>query len=271
MQTSRPLENRPSFISFAPFIAAGLILAVWLVYTPAGLLGKADAIAYAICHRIAERSFFLGDRQLPLCARCSGMYMGALIGLLYQMRSGGHRGGMPPLKISILLGFFVLAFAVDGANSYLQLYPFIEPLYITQNWMRLVTGTGMGIGMAVVLMPVFNQTVWSDWTESPILHSWKQIGVLLLAGGLVDLAFLSGNPLLLYPVALLSAATVLLLLGMIYTIVWALITKKENAFHSVRQMAGFLTAGFATALVQVGIMDLGRYILTGTWAGFFSG
>jgi uncharacterized membrane protein len=270
MRIPRPFEGRFSFIKLAPFIAAGLILGVWLTYTPGGLLGKADAIAYAICHRISTRSFFLGDRQLPLCARCSGMYMGALIGLIYQRRSE-HRGGMPDLKTSILLGFFFLAFAVDGTNSYLQLYPIIKPLYITENWMRLVTGTGMGISMAAVLMPVFNQTVWQDWTDRPILHSWKQMGVLILTTGLIDLAFLSGNPLLLFPIALLSSATVILLLGMIYAIVWILITKKENVFQSPGQMAGFLTAGFATALVQIGIMDLGRYILTGTWAGFFSG
>lgn len=270
MRIPRLLHDRISLIKAVPFILAGLILGIWLTYTPGGLLGKADAIAYAICHRIPARSFFIGDRQGPLCARCSGMYMGALIGLLYQMR-GTRLGGMPARKIWILLGIFFLAFAGDGLNSYIQFYPFFKPLYVTQNWMRLVTGTGMGICMAAVLMPVFNETVWPDWTDQPILHSWKQMATLLLMAGAADLAFLSGNPLLLFPVALFSSATVLLLLGMIYTIIWIMITRKENTFHSLRQMAGFLTAGFATALVQIGIMDLGRFILTGTWGGFFSG
>jgi len=50
-----------------------------------------------------------------------------------------------------------------------------------------------------------------------------------------------------------------------------LLRKKENMFQNLSQLSGYLAAGFTTALLQIGIMDLGRYILTGTWAGFFSG
>lgn len=270
MRIPRLFESHRLLKNFIPFIVAGLILGIWLTYTPEGILGKADAIGYAVCHRIPLRSFFLGDRQIPLCARCSGMYLGAFLGLIYSMQEG-HRGGMPNLKISILLGVFFLAFAIDGANSYLQLYPFAEHLYKTENWMRLITGSGMGLGMAAILMPVFNQTLWQDWTDQPILHSWKQIGILVILTGVVDLAVYSQNPLLLFPLALLSSATVLVLLSLIYTIVWVLLCKKENAFQNLNQIPGYLTAGFATALLQIGIMDLGRYLLTGTWAGFFSG
>jgi len=31
-----------------------------------------------------------------------------------------------------------------------------------------------------------------------------------------------------------------------------------------------LVAGFATALSQIAVMDIVRYLLTGTWKGFFS-
>ena len=60
-------------------LAVGLVLLGWLLNTPPGLLGKADAIGYAVCHRIDLRSFHLGERALPLCARCSGMYLGAML------------------------------------------------------------------------------------------------------------------------------------------------------------------------------------------------
>ena len=62
--------------------AAILVFTVWFYITPPGLLGKADAIGYAICHRIGERSFQIGDRQLPLCARCTGEFYAAGISLL---------------------------------------------------------------------------------------------------------------------------------------------------------------------------------------------
>jgi hypothetical protein len=79
-------------------LALSLLLFVWLALTPPGLLGKADAIGYAVCHRIAERSFLLGERAVPLCSRCSGMYLGALAGILFHLRFG-RRGGLPPRRI----------------------------------------------------------------------------------------------------------------------------------------------------------------------------
>ena len=63
-------------------LAAVLAIAAWIYIAPPGILGKADAIGYAVCHRIDERSFHVDGRQLPLCARCSGMYLGALLGLV---------------------------------------------------------------------------------------------------------------------------------------------------------------------------------------------
>ncbi len=60
------------------------LLVAWLLNTPNGLLGKADALGYAVCHRIDARSFHIHDRQTPLCSRCTGMYLGAMLGLTVQ-------------------------------------------------------------------------------------------------------------------------------------------------------------------------------------------
>lgn len=250
-------------------VAAGLVLVLWLESTPSGLLGKADAVAYAVCHRIPVRTFFLGERQLPLCARCSGIYLGALLGLLYQMRLG-KRGAMPALKISIVLAVFLAAFGIDGVNSYLHLFPGAPGLYEPSNGLRLATGTGLGIGVAAILFPTFNQSMWADWIPEPALRSWRQLAELILLGGVLFLAMISGNPLLLYPLALLSSATVMVMLMLIYTILWTYLLKQDNRFGSLRSMWPLLLAGFVTALVQVAAMDIGRYALTGTWAGFFS-
>ena len=253
---------------FVPCFAC-LVLAGWLINTPAGLLGKADAIAYAICHRIAARSFFIGDRQMPLCARCTGMYLGTLAGLLFQFKNG-KRGGMPVLKIMILLGIVLVGFGIDGVNSYLHFFPNAPSLYTPENWLRLLTGSALGIGIAAVLLPVFNQTVWKDWTDKPILYSWKQVGVLVVIASLLDVTVLSGNPILLYPLALLGSATVMVILSMIYTIVWMMLFKQENKYRNIKELWLPLLAGFTTALIQISFMDWGRYRLTGTWKGFFS-
>jgi uncharacterized membrane protein len=40
------------------------------------------AIGSAVCHQIPERSFFWGIHQLPVCARCTGLYVSAVVGLV---------------------------------------------------------------------------------------------------------------------------------------------------------------------------------------------
>src|ERR1044071_4034627 len=76
-------------------IAAVIVFAVWFSVTPPGILGKADAIGYAICHRIDERSFTIGDRQLPLCARCTGEFFSPAISLIFFALVSPKKSGMP--------------------------------------------------------------------------------------------------------------------------------------------------------------------------------
>ena len=249
--------------------AAGLLFIGWLIETPPGVLGKADAIGYSVCHRIEVRSFLLGERQLPLCARCTGMYLGALLGMVYLLPFG-RRAGMPALKVSIVLGGFVLLFAFDGGNSYLHLFPGAPGLYAPQNWLRLLTGTGMGLGLAAVLVPVIHQTLWQQYDARRALQGWRQFLPLMGLAGLVDLMVLSGNPLLLFPLGLFSAAEVVVILTLVYALVWVLITKKDNCFHHYRQLWVLLVAGFMTAMIQIAMIDAGRFWLTRTWGGFFS-
>src|SRR6478609_4249234 len=61
-------------------IVAAILLAAWLV--PGTLKYKLDFLGFGVCHQIASHTLFLGGHQLPLCARCSGIYLGALTTLL---------------------------------------------------------------------------------------------------------------------------------------------------------------------------------------------
>ncbi len=244
----------------------GILLAFWLVYTPDGLLGKADAVGYSVCHRIPGRSFHIGERAVPLCARCSGMYLGALLGLAYQMRRPKF-GKLPGLKVAIVLGIFFVAFGVDGLNSYLHFFKNAPHVYDPHNWLRLATGTGLGLGMAAVLLPTFNQALWKDWKDEAALSSWTDLAWLIGLAVVLNGIILIENPLILYPLALLSSAGVLLLLVMIYSVVWSYLTGKENAFTTLREAGWVLFLGFSTALLQIAVIDLGRFLFTGTWQG----
>lgn len=264
-------RSKGSLLKPLVLLPVGLLLLGWLINTPLGLLGKADAIGYAVCHRIDLRSFHLGERTLPLCARCTGMHLGALLGLGYQFVMSRRRAGMPPMQVLAVLGLLVAAFAVDGLNSFASLVPGLPTAYAPQNWLRLLSGTGMGVVVAALLYPAFNQTVWKDARADAALHGLLPLGGLLALAMLLDLVVLTENPLVLYPLALLSAAGVLIELTLVYSMIAMMLLRKENLYLRIGQLLLPLAAGFGLGLLQIAVLDFLRYLLTGTWEGFHLG
>ena len=259
---------------FVP-LAALTVLAGFLFISPPGLLGKADAIGYAVCHRIDERSFHIFGRQLPLCARCTGEFNAAAIALIFLGFVSRKRSSLPLKSILVVLALFFVAFGVDGSNSYLyllkQVYPGFLPqipnIYIPNNTLRLLTGSGMGVTMASILYPVVNQTLWQEVDDRPAL-TWKAFGALLGIVLLFDLGILSEQPVILYPIAFLSVLGVLALLSMVFSIVWVIIMRQENTFERLKQLWMPVLAGLTLTFLMISVIDLLRLQLTGTWGGF---
>jgi uncharacterized membrane protein len=273
-QTSTPSHlNR--FTRWLVPIAAVIAFAIWFAITPPGLLGKADSIGYAVCHRIDERSFHIGNRQLPLCARCTGEFYAAAITLIFLSTVSPKRSGMPGWKLGIPLMVFLLAFAVDGSNSYLYLLKIttggaldsIPNLYTPNNTLRLFTGSFMGIALASILYPAFNQTAWAHPNPERALD-WKKLGILVAIVILVNLAILTENPFILLPIAILSVLGVFSLLVMIFSLAWMMIMREENIYNSLRAMWMPFLAGTTLALLMISAIDMLRFKLTGTWGGF---
>ena len=84
----------------------------------------------------------------------------------------------------------------------------------------------------------------------------------------VDLAVLGGNPLILYPLALLSSLGVLSVL----TTAYALVTIPPLAgVQTQTRWRGLIPAvalAFTLAVAQIGLIDYVRFLYTGTWGGF---
>jgi len=256
-------------------IAALLALSAWIYIAPPGLLGKLDAVGYAVCHRLDSHSLHVGGIQLPLCARCTGEFNAAAIALIFQGFVSRKKNKLPNRGILAVLVLFFLSFGIDGSNSYLALmkntyagaFANIPNLYVTDNVTRLFTGSGMGIAMASVLYPMYNQSIWRTSDERPSMN-WRQFGLLVGIILLIDFAALTENPFILYPVALVSTLGVLALLTMVFSIVWTMLMRQENAFDHVHQLWLPALAGLTLAFILILSIDLFRFNLTHTWSGF---
>jgi len=255
--------QQPRWMNLALILAALMLFSAWLALTPPGIEGKVNAAGYSVCHQIDSHSFTIGGKVLPLCARCSGTFLGLLISLLY-LYSKDRKSGFPSrLKMAVLLLFFIF-FAFDGINSSLPLVG-LKAFYPPTNLLRLISGLLFGITLANVVLPLWHQTLWAQQNPQPVFHSWRQLGWLLLFCAIAGLLVVSDIAILYYPIAILSTVTIYLVLAMIYALLWCIILKKENSLHLFGEGFRIFSAGVLTAITQVGVMDLIRFSLSGTW------
>jgi uncharacterized membrane protein len=225
-------------------------------------------VGYAVCHRIGSHSFSIAGRQLPLCARCSGTFIGALTAFFGQAVVLRRRRAaeFPPTPIVVILVGFTLLWAADGLNSYLALIHGPH-LYEPQNWLRLTTGALNGLTMSAIVYPVFNFTLWRRPVPERTVRNLRDLGVLLLLeASMVGLVLTRWSPLL-YLLALLSALGVLILLTTVNSMLVLIIARRENVVDTWREAIVPLLAGFAVSLIQIGAIDFLRYALTGTLSG----
>jgi uncharacterized membrane protein len=244
-------------------VVALIIILAYLLAPSDSLLDKADRAAYAVCHRIAERSFTFAGRPLPLCARCSGTYLGAVAGLIVIAARGRRRAAqLPAPTILAALGVFLLAWAVDGFNSFLTLIPGLPRLYEPSNLLRLITGTLEGLAIAAVVLPVANLTIWASPDPRRSVGSWRDLGWMLVAAAGVIALVNSAWPPLLYPLAILSELAILGLVGLVNAMLALIVMRRVGGATRPREVLFPLLLGVALATIELSAIGLARAALT---------
>ena len=95
-----------------------------------------------VCHQRPERSFHLAGVQLPVCARCLGLYLSGAIGLTLASR---RRRAFSTHVVRLLL---VLAALPIAATVTLEWLGAIQ----TSNIQRLITGLPLGFAAGVIIV-----------------------------------------------------------------------------------------------------------------------
>ena len=111
-----------------------LILTSPVALASGRLSGLTLAVYHAgslVCHQRPERSFHLAGAQLPVCARCFGLYLSGAVGLLVASR---RRGSISAATGRLLLVMAALPIAVTVALEWLGLIH-------TTNIVRMLTGS----------------------------------------------------------------------------------------------------------------------------------
>ncbi|MAT99754.1 MAG: hypothetical protein CL608_21650 [Anaerolineaceae bacterium] len=233
------------------------------------LLTGGDYVGAAICHRLTARTFVINGRQLPLCARCTGMYLGVALAFGTLLLAGRtRRTDLPPLPLLLTLVGFIGLMGLDGLNSYSHFFPNFPHVYEPQNWLRLVTGMGAGLAMGLLIFPALMQTLWRDVNGRPIIETARELVGLVLLAGTAVLLVLSNQPTILYVLALVSVAGVLLIVTSINAVLLLMLFKKDGFAVRWQETAVPLLISFTLTIAQLGTIAVLRFNFTGTITGF---
>jgi uncharacterized membrane protein len=98
-----------------------------------------------MCHQRPERSFFFGFRKYPVCARCTGVYLTAPLGVASVLLP------IPPLVYGVLAAPLV----IDGVTQ-------LVTKYESTNSRRFITGALFGVaygGVAALIVSFALKTI----------------------------------------------------------------------------------------------------------------
>jgi uncharacterized membrane protein len=168
-------------------------------------------ISYAICHQLPDRSFFVYEEQLPLCARCTGIYLGMFIAFSFyfftKVLKNKKHIQPPALGINILSIFFILLMAIQAVTSLYINYPLDKE-------MRFITGILFGFSLPWYLLITIHYSKRFKYKNEEILN-YKEYLLLSLITLASATLFLLKIPSILYIIAYLSAIGLLVFIFLI--------------------------------------------------------
>lgn len=124
-------------------LALAATAVVWVaavVFAPALAL----PIGHFICHQRPDRSFFFNGRQLAVCARCTGLYLGAAAAAPFAVALAVPFSGP---RARILLGLTALPTLITWTLEFAGVIPF-------SNLSRFIAALPLGCAAAWLVFSV---------------------------------------------------------------------------------------------------------------------
>lgn len=109
--------------------------------------GGIYVLGSVVCHQIAHRSFHLAGAQLAVCARCTGLYLLAPVGVLLALGQSGRRPA--------------LAASVGSGRVRLLLLAATTPTLVTVAAEAAGIGTWSNVARALAALPVGPAVAWT--------------------------------------------------------------------------------------------------------------
>lgn len=236
----------------------GLVALLFLALSPWPLAAKLRLVGYACCAQAPARTLRIGGQLMPLDARDAGIYLALLLGLALAWLVGRGRGGRwPSANVAVLLLGLLLAMVVDGIDSSFETRG-LHALYHTTNALRVVTGVGAGLALAILGLPLVNRVIWRAPRDDAVAADYAELAGFALAGAVLAAVLLGPPAWLYYPLSVLAIAGVLLGWGLVNTVIVAVAARREQRAVTRAEGGLLLLAGVVLSLCEIGAVDVIR-------------
>jgi len=104
-----------------------------------------------LCHQRPERSFHLWGVQLPVCARCTGIYLGAAVAVVASLVASGFGRTNPDVRLKPGTTPVLTLFAASLPTALTLAYEWTTGV-TPANWIRALSGGVLGAAAALVVL-----------------------------------------------------------------------------------------------------------------------
>jgi uncharacterized membrane protein len=187
-----------------------------------------------VCHQLASRSFCGHGGCLPLCQRCTGIYVGVALVAAYWRFRAAHIRILPtwPAVAFLVCALGLLILNVAGVVA-------SQPA----GWCRFVTGTLAGAGVAMVASPLaFGEHGWERG-----LPSTATLAEVAVLGAVTVATAVLGSLIIRYAIVPVSIVVAGLVLGAFVSL-WAAFLRGVGWAIRSTPPRRRVTAGMAAAL-----------------------
>jgi uncharacterized membrane protein len=209
-------------------------------------------IGASFCHQLPERSYFLGDLQMPLCARCIGIHTGFLLSSVL-MWTGARRfaSGMQEKKVVLSLAAVAFAGFALGILSY-------AGLGFDDNTSRTVSGLMIGTPLPFIVVPVLNMIAFPGKNGRMSLSTPLDLLMLIavFAFGATIILLATGSAVLFYLASLLGILGITVFVFTMVTIMVSLLTDEKNL-----QLRSRLAISGLFSVVVLLVLNAGHFAL----------
>ena len=224
---------------------------------PGSYTGTSHAILHGLCAQTPSHTIRFGDQMLPFDARMTGIYGGFIITLLsIAIRGRLFSYGNPPKPVIAVLVMLVGLMASDGFNSLLTDLMFWHP-WESSNSLRVATGYGTGVALAVALSWILASSAWNLGSPGVAVDRLRDLAVPLAGLGAYGVSLVASPPWLHFPVSMLLVISAWLTVTLLMLVIVLLTLKLDSRVRQIRHLhAPVAMSALLAVSVMIGLAAL---------------